>query len=408
MSVYTFDSHEQEAEYKRLCLIQDSFDDKSQTHLLKAGLKPGMHCLEVGLGAGSLADWIYKQVGAEGSLLGVDLNCQYIKEHAEYAFFEGDVLALQTSKTFDLIHLRYVLVHNRSADEIIQKLFSLLKPGGKIVVEEPDFTLAKWMDAKDLDACRRVSSAVCKMFEDKRLKPRYGSIVHLALRDAGFKVDEQKSYLHLCSGGEDVAEMMGMSARALQEEYTHSGVCSSEDVKAYIDACHDSESLGVYYGTIAVTATKVKESEEEVTYRQDDGVCLASTDAEILGCFTLMKELRTGLREDGFLETIRIQMEEGYQLYYLKKESEIVCLAGCRIVSNLAWGKHLYIDDLVSRKKVRSLGYGDEMMECLGSMAAKKGCSQIHLDSGVQRFDAHRFYLNKKFRIASHHFVRDL
>jgi hypothetical protein len=28
----------------------------------------------------------------------------------------------------------------------------------------------------------------------------------------------------------------------------------------------------------------------------------------------------------------------------------------------------------------------------------------LHLDSGVRRFDAHRFYLNKRMNISSHHF----
>ena len=42
MSQYIFSSQDKEAEYKRLCLIQDSFDEKTQKHLLKAGLKEGM------------------------------------------------------------------------------------------------------------------------------------------------------------------------------------------------------------------------------------------------------------------------------------------------------------------------------------------------------------------------------
>lgn len=34
-----------------------------------------------------------------------------------------------------------------------------------------------------------------------------------------------------------------------------------------------------------------------------------------------------------------------------------------------------------------------------------RGCENLELDSGVQRFDTHRFYLLKRMRISSYHFV---
>ena len=44
------------------------------------------------------------------------------------------------------------------------------------------------------------------------------------------------------------------------------------------------------------------------------------------------------------------------------------------------------------------------MMDWLKGHAREHGCGQIHLDSGIQRFPAHRFYLREGFNIASHHF----
>jgi hypothetical protein len=44
------------------------------------------------------------------------------------------------------------------------------------------------------------------------------------------------------------------------------------------------------------------------------------------------------------------------------------------------------------------------MIEWLKAHARELGCRQLHLDSGVQRFGAHRFYLRHGFNIASHHF----
>ena len=74
------------------------------------------------------------------------------------------------------------------------------------------------------------------------------------------------------------------------------------------------------------------------------------------------------------------------------------------IETRLAWGKHMYIEDLVTDSERRSQGLGRVMMDWLKSHAREHGCEQIHLDSSVRRFPAHRFYLREGFKIASHHF----
>jgi hypothetical protein len=53
---------------------------------------------------------------------------------------------------------------------------------------------------------------------------------------------------------------------------------------------------------------------------------------------------------------------------------------------------------------------GDVLLELRGKFyALEQGCRQLELDSGVQRFGAHRFYLREGFDISSHHFsIEDL
>ena len=79
-------------------------------------------------------------------------------------------------------------------------------------------------------------------------------------------------------------------------------------------------------------------------------------------------------------------------------------IAGYRVAHNLAWGKYLYVDDLVTDESRRSSNFGGRLMEWLVQTARDEGCDELHLDSGVQRFAAHRFYLRHGMDIASHHF----
>jgi GNAT superfamily N-acetyltransferase len=74
----------------------------------------------------------------------------------------------------------------------------------------------------------------------------------------------------------------------------------------------------------------------------------------------------------------------------------------------LAWGQFLYVYDLVVDEAERSKGYGQKLLTWLIEFAQHHNCQQLHLDSGVQRFDAHRFYLQQRMNITSHHFSTNL
>jgi GNAT superfamily N-acetyltransferase len=120
-------------------------------------------------------------------------------------------------------------------------------------------------------------------------------------------------------------------------------------------------------------------------------VCLAMSDEDLMLCFPVMRELRPHLDEAGFL--VRVRMQEGM---------------GYRVMENLAWGRFLFVDDLVTASAHRGTGAGSVLFDWLVAEARREGCAQVHLESGVQRFGAHRFYLHKGMDITCHHFALDL
>lgn len=133
-------------------------------------------------------------------------------------------------------------------------------------------------------------------------------------------------------------------------------------------------------------------------------VSLARNDQEIEGCFDVMVELRPHLKREEFVSRIRRQQEgSGYELAYVTAGS-VKAVAGFRISECLAWGKFLYVDDLVAGSGDRSQGYGGILFDWLVAYGREVGCHEFHLDSGVQRFDAHRFYLKRRMAIEAHHF----
>lgn len=131
---------------------------------------------------------------------------------------------------------------------------------------------------------------------------------------------------------------------------------------------------------------------------------IARSDDEILSCMPAMRALRQHIGEALFLPRIRAQQAAGYQLVFAGRRDTPEAVAGFRILENLAWGRFLYVDDLVTLPVARSSGLGAQLLDWLKAHARREGCAALHLDSGVQRHDAHRFYEREGMQRSSYHF----
>lgn len=131
---------------------------------------------------------------------------------------------------------------------------------------------------------------------------------------------------------------------------------------------------------------------------------MATTEEQIQSCYGVLRQLRPHLTEQSvFVEQVRRQLREGYHLAYIETDDEVKALAGFRILEFLAWGKVLYVDDLITDSEARRNGYGGTLLKWLIEWAKKENCDQVHLDSGPHRHEAHRLYLNHGFKIIGHH-----
>jgi GNAT superfamily N-acetyltransferase len=135
-------------------------------------------------------------------------------------------------------------------------------------------------------------------------------------------------------------------------------------------------------------------------------IFLAKDDEQIRSCYAVMAELRPHVAADEFVIRVKRQHEiAGYEIAAIADEAgEVKAVAGFRISECLAWGKFLYVDDLVSKSDDRSKGFGGDLFDWVVDYAKQNDCDQFHLDSGVHRFAAHRFYLVKRMSIEGHHF----
>lgn len=131
---------------------------------------------------------------------------------------------------------------------------------------------------------------------------------------------------------------------------------------------------------------------------------IADSDERISRCLPVMQQLRPHLVEAAFVGKVRAQQKSGYVLAYLEDQGQVLAAAGFRMIENLVSDKLLYVDDLVTLEGQRSRGHGRAIFDWLVARARQDGCGYMELDSGVQRFAAHRFYLTHRMIISAHHF----
>lgn len=133
---------------------------------------------------------------------------------------------------------------------------------------------------------------------------------------------------------------------------------------------------------------------------------LAKTGEDFRRAYAAVKELRPHLDEHEYMTMVKRMVGAGYHLAMLELEDGTVpCIGGFRIDEMFHRGKGVYVDDLSTLEAHRSKGYGAKVLDFIIEYCKREKCVSIHLDSGVQRFAAHRFYLRYGFDITSHHFA---
>lgn len=260
-SEYIFTDTQFTSELERLKILEKISDTTTRKRILATGIDIGWQCLEVGSGAGSIAYWLSSIVGTEGKVTAIDIDTRFLIDSSltNIEIIQGDINQINLPKnSFDLIHARNVLIHLLTYNTTISKMLSLLKPGGWLVLEEPDFSALKFITGTSLEeeAFESVKNAIYQMFNNRGLNYDLGIRLPSLMQKLGLQQIKVENDVPISPGGSDVAMMMKLSAMQLISKYVATGMTTNEDINTYSQFAENPTTWAIYLATVGVSGQK--------------------------------------------------------------------------------------------------------------------------------------------------------
>jgi SAM-dependent methyltransferase len=243
---YTFNNAGSQAP-RRLSALATLFDPGSKRHLIEVGVTSGWHCLEIGGGTGTIANWLCDQVGPRGGVLVTDIDTRFL-DHVSRFNLEvrrHDVTCDPLPEgAFDLVHTRLVLGHLPTRDAVLARLVAALKPGGWIVTEEFDsFSLRPDPWINPYETALKTSGAMQGILARHGVDLYYGRRMPGRLLTLGLSNVSGEGRLFMYQGASVATELLQLGFRQLSEEMVATGSICDDDIEEDLRRLQDPQLM---------------------------------------------------------------------------------------------------------------------------------------------------------------------
>jgi SAM-dependent methyltransferase len=251
---YTYD-HAWTEERRRLAGLEAALDPGTQLHLTRLGVGPGTRCLEIGAGGGSVAFWLAGRVRPGGTVVATDLETDFLESevanHPGLEVLRHDLMAEELPTGFDVVHARWLVEWMPDKHAALRRMARALRPGGVLLVEEPDFVTI--YEAAEPAALRRVMVAGMRHLEAaSHVDCAYGRRVLGDLIVVGLVDAAAEGRCPIVRGGSPLAgDFLRLTLVKLREPVLAAGTVTEAEFAAAIRALEDPHATVVAPMTVA-------------------------------------------------------------------------------------------------------------------------------------------------------------
>jgi GNAT superfamily N-acetyltransferase len=132
------------------------------------------------------------------------------------------------------------------------------------------------------------------------------------------------------------------------------------------------------------------------------------SEQDLMRAFPVVRELHRDLTEEHYAELLAEMRPQGYRLFAAWEGGEIVAVAGVVVLTNLYYGCHAFVYDLVTKEGAKSGGYGEALMDHVEEFGRAAGCEKAALACGCEREVALRFYERRGYGRPNYAMRKDL
>lgn len=215
-------------------------------------LRPGDHVIEVGCGLGDNARELASLVGSDGGVVALDASEAMIDEARRRSvgsklpldFVTGDACCLKfADNTFDACWVERVLEHLADPGRAILEMVRVIRPGGRIVVFEPDLeTLV--IDATD----RATTLSIVRTLADEIRSSWIGRALYGLFRANGLQDVKVIPTPIVSNNLADANAMLRLDAAA--DAAVKRGLISEKAASHWLDDLKDRQRKAHFFGAL--------------------------------------------------------------------------------------------------------------------------------------------------------------
>src|SRR3954452_9086541 len=234
------------AERDRLDSLTSLYDERTLELCERLGLSAGWECLDAGAGTGSLAAALAERVGPTGRVTALDADARFLAPLASerLTVVEADLVDGELPVgEFDLVHARLVLEHLPARDRVLDRLAAALRPGGRLLIEDFDWSTALVVDPPS-ELHERVATACLTLFSAHAYDPYYGRRLPRRLAATGLvEVDTHAESVQVRADRERGLPQWELLADQLAPGLLAQGLVDQADLERFHALWHDGESV---------------------------------------------------------------------------------------------------------------------------------------------------------------------
>ena len=235
------------AEYERLIEQAEIFRPLTERMLRSAGIRAGMHVLDIGCGAGDVSFLVSAVVGPEGSVTGVDLDGAAIgvaeqrraaQGITNISFREADARSLDSGPLFDAAVGRFVLMFMPDPTEALRLFAERVRRGGIVAFCEQVGPVTA-TPAGQQPVLAALLALFTATFQRSGARTDIGAELYPRMRDAGLQPSPRPlAEFVLCPARDTAAyRRWALFARSMLPKIVEYGLGTEEEIRHSVE--HD-------------------------------------------------------------------------------------------------------------------------------------------------------------------------